>query len=152
MLKSSSQTQSNESLEVLIGQPITESQPQSEYQGESQLSTQDLSYTKDTIWTKKKPTERDNEATALMLKLREERSSLFDDKKTRKVKLWNDIAKDLKEKDFHLGEKGGERCRQKFANLQKAYLAYIKHQTTTGTERNDDFPPFFEELHSILGY
>ncbi|CAH1959595.1 unnamed protein product [Acanthoscelides obtectus] len=105
----------------------------------------------DMIWTKKKPSEMDYEATHLMLSLREEKSTYFDDKRTRKLKLWNDIAKEFEENNFHLGNKGGERCHQKFANLQKTYLSYMKHQTTTGSERIDDIPPFFDELHSILG-
>lgn len=103
------------------------------------------------IWTRKKPNDRDNEATALLLAERQKLSSLFDDKKTRKSKLWNDIAQKLIEKGFFLGDKGGEKCRQKFANLQKAYLQYIKHQNTTGSERNDDIPLFMDEIHSILG-
>ncbi|CAG9769773.1 unnamed protein product [Ceutorhynchus assimilis] len=103
------------------------------------------------IWTKKKPTANDLEATSLLLSTRQKMSKLFDDKKTRKAKLWNDVAKTLEDNNYKLGEKGGERCRQKFANLQKSYLAYIKHQTTTGTEKTDEVPPFFEEIHSILG-
>ena len=104
-----------------------------------------------TIWTKKKPNEVDLEATALMLKLRQEKAALFDDKKTRKSKLWNDIALEMEKHGYGLGDNGGERCRQKFANMQKIYLAYVKHQTTTGSEKNEDIPLFFDELHSILG-
>ncbi|CAH1969803.1 unnamed protein product [Acanthoscelides obtectus] len=96
----------------------------------------------DMKWTKKKPSEIDNDATHLMLSLREEKSTYFDDKRARKLKLWNDLAKELEENNFHLGNKGGERCRQKFADLQKTYLYYMKHQTTTGSERIDDIPPF----------
>ncbi|CAH1990253.1 unnamed protein product [Acanthoscelides obtectus] len=121
------------------------SMPHNENDSTIQLSINDMK------WTKKKPSEMDNEATHLMLSLREEKSTYFDDKRTRKLKLWNDVAKELEENNFHLGNKGGERCRQKFADLQKTYLYYMKHQTTTGSEIIDDIPPFFDELHSILG-
>lgn len=102
------------------------------------------------VWCRKKPNEIDLEATAQLLKLRNELSSQFNDKKTVKAKLWLRIAQELK-KNFNLGDNGAEKCRQKFSNLQRCYLNYVKHQKTTGSEKNDDIPPFFEELHSILG-
>lgn len=102
------------------------------------------------IWCRKKPNEIDLEATAQLLKLRNELSSQFDDKKTVKAKLWQRIAKELI-KNFNLGDNGAEKCRQKFSNLQRCYLNYVKHQKTTGSEKSDDIPPFFDELHSILG-
>ncbi|CAH1993846.1 unnamed protein product [Acanthoscelides obtectus] len=134
----------------------SENQPQNDFQSMWSMPHNENDSTiqpsiNDMMWTKKKPSEMDNEATHLMLSLREEKSTYFDDKRTRKLKLWNDIAKELEENNFHLGNKGGKRCRQKFANLQKTYLSYMKHQTTTGSERIDDIPPFCDELHSILG-
>lgn len=108
------------------------------------LSSQDL------IWSRKKPTQQDIEATKSMLTLRENLKHLFDDKKTKKLKLWKDLAKELELQGYNLGGNGGERCRQKFANLQKAYLSYISNQVTTGSEVKD-VPPFFEEMHGILG-
>ncbi|CAH1107419.1 unnamed protein product [Psylliodes chrysocephalus] len=43
-------------------------------------------------WTRRKPTERDIEATKVLLTLRQRDFRLFDDKKTSKGKLWNEIA------------------------------------------------------------
>lgn len=103
------------------------------------------------IWTKKKPTEIDLKAAALLLSLRQQHAKKFDDRKTVKSKLWNDIAKTLSENGYTIGENAGERCRQKFANLSKPYLTYIKHQKETGTDGSENVPPFFDELHSILG-
>lgn len=52
--------------------------------------------------------------------------------------------------DIPEGRNGAEKCRQKFANLQRSYLNYRKHIKTTGTEKRD-FPPYFEEMDAILG-
>ncbi|CAH1105934.1 unnamed protein product [Psylliodes chrysocephalus] len=99
----------------------------------------------------KKPTERDIETTKVLLTLRQRDFRLFDDKKTSKRKLWNEIADTLKQYGFNVGPNRGERRRQKFSNLIKSYISYVKNQTVTGAERNDNIPPFYEELHSILG-
>lgn len=112
-------------------------------------SDQTVSNATEQIWCRKKPTDTDLEATSRLLKLRQEMASSFDDKKTIKAKLWQKISIIMQEK-FNIGENGSEKCRQKFCNLQRTYLAYIKHQKTTGSGRNDDLPPFFAELHSIL--
>lgn len=73
----------------------------------------------------------------------------FDDKKTTKSKLWNKIAKELSNR-FNITEGDGKGCRQKFSNLSKTYIAYVNHQKKTGEEKIES-PPFFEELHSIIG-
>lgn len=104
----------------------------------------------DIIWTRKKPTDADNEATKALLALRGKLNKPFTDKKTKKNKLWADIANQLQTQGFVFGSHPAERCRQKFANLQKTYLSYVRHQNTTGAE-NVEEPPFFLELHSILG-
>lgn len=64
--------------------------------------------------------------------------------------LWTSIAEILESNNFKLGCNGGERCRQKFANLTKAYQKYIKNQKTTGAAFMEQ-PPFFDEIHLILG-
>ncbi|CAH1114906.1 unnamed protein product [Psylliodes chrysocephalus] len=60
------------------------------------------------IWTRKKPTPKDIEATALLLSTRQKMNHLFDDKKTRKAKLWNDVANIFKDNNFNLSEKEGK--------------------------------------------
>lgn len=89
-------------------------------------------------------------ATELLLDLRQKWQHEFDDKKTRKGKLWHKISQHLEQGGFYVGEDGGERCRQKFANLIKSYMGYIKHQKKTGAQKNDDIPDFFDKIHSII--
>ncbi|XP_044749973.1 uncharacterized protein LOC123310533 [Coccinella septempunctata] len=88
-------------------------------------------------------------ATHLMLRLRDQKKEQFNNKKNNKRQLWAGIAEELTRNKFMLGANGGERCRQKFANLTKAYLRYIRNQKTTGAAFMEH-PPFFEEVHSIL--
>ncbi|XP_044760900.1 uncharacterized protein LOC123318355 [Coccinella septempunctata] len=102
------------------------------------------------IWIKKKPTDTDIAATHLMLRLREQKKEQFNNKKNNKRQLWAGIAEELTRNQFMLGANGGERCRQKFANLTKSYLKYLRNQKTTGAAFMEH-PPFFEEVHSILG-
>lgn len=99
---------------------------------------------------KEKKTDIDNEATSVLLALRQKYWKQFDDKKTNKRKLWNLISQELIKKNFNVGENGGEKCRQKFCNLTKIYYAYMKNQKTTG-EAGKDEPQFFQQMHSILG-
>lgn len=79
-------------------------------------------------------------------------SAKFDDQKTPKNSLWQEIAKILNIEGFYvgLGLDGGEKCRKKFANLQAAYIRYKdkKHQTGQGHVHK---PPYFEEIDEILG-
>ncbi|CAH1368861.1 unnamed protein product, partial [Tenebrio molitor] len=51
---------------------------------------------------------------------------------------------------FKLGPKAGEKCRQKFTNLQnKIYHPYVRHMNKTG-EKNKKTPMYFAELHNVL--
>jgi len=57
------------------------------------------------------------------------------------------------EMGFNVGGSGKEvveKLRLKFANLQKQYFLYIKHQKSTGESQKDP-PSHLELLHSILG-
>ncbi|KAK4886382.1 hypothetical protein RN001_002653 [Aquatica leii] len=103
------------------------------------------------IWSSKKPTNRDNLATECFLKLRYALTEKFVDKKNNKGKLWAQVAASMEQKRFKLGSNGSERCRQKFANLQKMYFGYIRgHVKKTGTEKKEE-PMFYELMHAILG-
>lgn len=108
------------------------------------------------IWqAHKKPTLRDNEATLLMLKLRgrEDYKKWFSDKKHNKTMLWTQIGEYLIENGYMIsGNKSdvAEKCRQKFANLQRTYMQFVDNMKKTGTE-NIPKPPFFEEMDEILG-
>lgn len=104
------------------------------------------------IWTTKRPTALDHEATEYFLKLREFYNSKFEDKKTVKKNIWTLIVQKMNEAGYNVGQgkEAGEKCRMKFANMQKQYLLYIKHIKTTGVEHRDP-PLYFEEMHKILG-
>ncbi|KAL1489776.1 hypothetical protein ABEB36_013710 [Hypothenemus hampei] len=43
-----------------------------------------------------------------------------------------------------------EKCRQKFANLQRSYMNFVQNMKKTGSGKRDH-PPFFNELQEILG-
>lgn len=104
------------------------------------------------VWCSKKPSNRDHDATVCFLQLREKYGKQFEDRKTIKNQLWQKIATEMQNAGYYIGEgkEAAERCRQKFANLQKQYMNHVKHMTTTGEQRKDP-PPFFEEMHNLLG-
>lgn len=64
--------------------------------------------------------------------------------------MWSKIAKDIMDAGYKLGESPGEKCRQKFANLQKGYLAFIQNAKQTGAAAIKK-PWYFEAMDCILG-
>ncbi|KAL1488840.1 hypothetical protein ABEB36_009304 [Hypothenemus hampei] len=92
------------------------------------------------------------EATALFLSLRKKYNDKFKDRKTLKTSLWQKIAIELNDNGYAVtkGREGAEKCRQKFANLQRGYIKFIENMKKTGSEKRNP-PPFFEELNEILG-
>ncbi|CAG9760046.1 unnamed protein product [Ceutorhynchus assimilis] len=58
----------------------------------------------------------------------------------------------LNDAGYNVGDRreGAERCRLKFANLQKQYLQHIRHMNTTGEKKKNE-PSFFSQMHGILG-
>lgn len=120
--------------------------------GEEQCQSPEATESNSTVWSARKPTTIDNDATKLFLELRKKYKNKFDDKKTVKSQIWALIAQEMNIGGYYVGEKKEaiEKCRMKFANLQRNYLNYWKHVSTTGGEKRDP-PPFFEEMHDILG-
>lgn len=90
------------------------------------------------VWTSKKLTGLDHEATQYFLQLRASYSKKFEDKKTIKRQLYGMIAK-KNVVGYYVGEgrEAIEKCRMKFANMQKQYLQYIGHMKTTGAEHKE---------------
>lgn len=89
-----------------------------------------------------------------MLQLRgsEKMMSKFNDKKTPKVQLWQEIAEEMAKMGFPigLGKEGAEKVRQKFVNLQRRYMKFVCANNQAGNQKL--LPPtHFEQLHSILG-
>lgn len=99
-----------------------------------------------------KATDADLEATSLLLALRQKMADQFvDKKKTLKANCGRKLhVPTLKENNLKLGDNAADRCRQKFANLTKLYLQYIKQKKSTGAGTIDS-PQFFDEMHSIFG-
>lgn len=84
------------------------------------------------IWTSRKPTSNDVQATYHFLDLRRQMSHEFDDQKNCKNSLWQKIAKSLNQNAFYVGNgpEATEKCRKKFANLQSSYMKYNDKKTT----------------------
>ncbi|KAJ3648859.1 hypothetical protein Zmor_020630 [Zophobas morio] len=100
------------------------------------------------VWyTKSRPTVKCMTATSKLLELRLRLKDNFNDKKTHKETLWQQIVKEMRETGFNVDAK---KCKQKFANLQKTYIKCKDHRRKTGTERINN-PPFYFELDAILG-
>lgn len=107
------------------------------------------------VWVpNQKGTDRDIEATYALLELRSSPfyKKAFVDKKHSKMSLWQKIAEALCEMGFDVGsgKEGAEKCRQKFANLQKKYTNYVDNINKTGSAFSQK-PMFYDEMHSILG-
>lgn len=106
------------------------------------------------VWfSKGRPTAEDEAATATLLELRKNYDPKFRDKKSTNNSLWAAIAKELKAKGYDIcptKEGPAAKCRQKYVNLEKQYTTYIQHTRRTGEEKKCK-PPYFNELHAILG-
>ncbi|CAH1131031.1 unnamed protein product [Ceutorhynchus assimilis] len=106
------------------------------------------------VWVPHKKMPRDIEATTALLTIRgrDEFQKKFKDKKHQKITLWRQIADELRESGFDIGQgkEGAEKCRQKFCNLQKVYIAFRDNMKQTGSSFQEK-PAFFEEMHKILG-
>ncbi|KAJ8915590.1 hypothetical protein NQ315_012475 [Exocentrus adspersus] len=105
------------------------------------------------IWkTSKSQTEKDHNATLLLLKLRLEYDKEFSDKKTVKNTIWSKISTQLNNSGYFVSEGtvGREKVRQKLSNLQTSFQKYLQKRNQTG-EGFVENPQYFEELDKILG-
>lgn len=106
------------------------------------------------IWSHRRPTENDYNATEYFLQLRssEKYKALFGDKKFGKYKLWSEIAEEMNNAGFYVGEgrEAAERCRQKFSNLEKGFLNYMK--LVKSGNRNKNPPQFYDLLYNLVDH
>lgn len=86
-----------------------------------------------------------DDAVLMLIELRDELSHAFDAKKGSKKDNWQKIAVKLNEAGFEIGN--GERCRQKFANLQ---LRYFSHLNALKINQYKPVPQFFNEFHNLM--
>lgn len=87
------------------------------------------------VWTTSRTqTESDKAATIYFLALRKKLNHKFSDKCTPKNSLWLEIAGNMNEAGFFVGEgtEGREKCRQKFVNLHSSYIKYMDKKRSTG--------------------
>ncbi|KAK9728857.1 hypothetical protein QE152_g16991 [Popillia japonica] len=85
----------------------------------------------------RKPTSVDHNAAELLLELRQQKETKFNDKKTSKIQLWQQIAGVLNNQGYNIepSKEGGEKCRQKFQNLSRNYIKFVRFVNTTGNEK-----------------
>ncbi|CAH1101791.1 unnamed protein product [Psylliodes chrysocephalus] len=101
-----------------------------------------------TVWKSKgKNSEEDKQAVEILLVERLRLAHKFDDKKTVKIQLWKEIAQELEKHKFNVT---GEQCRQKFSNIQKSYINYVRQINSTGSGKIDP-PENYDLIHAILG-
>ncbi|CAH1105142.1 unnamed protein product [Psylliodes chrysocephalus] len=122
---------------------------------ESQKKSVQTSSETDIVWVSHKKSPLDNEATKFLLNLRgrPEYQRMFSDKKNKKINIWQKIAEEMKKAGYNLGEsikQNTEKCRQKFANLQKSYINFLDSVKKTGAEYQSK-PAYFDDIHKILG-
>ncbi|CAH1104333.1 unnamed protein product [Psylliodes chrysocephalus] len=122
--------------------------------GTTEVSVEELSEpssaTNCEIWSNKgKPSEEDILATTKLLEIRgsNKYKQLFNDKKNPKNKLWKNVAMVMTENGFAVT---AVKCQQKYLNLVKSYTNHVRHLHQTGEGKKVP-PPFYEEMHSIIG-
>lgn len=81
--------------------------------------------------------------------------SRFSDTVTKNRDVWLDISSMLAIDPFNydLGKNPRQKVEQKWQNLQKSYKAHLVEEGGTGKGGDvlDNAPPYFAELHEILG-
>ncbi|XP_023312351.1 uncharacterized protein LOC111692536 [Anoplophora glabripennis] len=105
------------------------------------------------LWkTSKTQSQKDHDATLVLLDLRKQFDKDFMDKKNGKNVIWHKIADHMNSMGYYVGKgtDGREKVRQKFANLQTSYLKFIQKRKLTG-EGAVDTPPYYTEMNEILG-
>lgn len=96
-----------------------------------------LIFKQDNIWkSSSRQTAEDTRATELLLHFRAGTyyKTRFDNKSTKNINLWIEIAKELAKHGVPItaDDKGGRKCRKKFNNLTSAYLKFTTLRNETG--------------------
>ena len=112
----------------------------------------------DSVWSNDKSESgrvRDEAATRMLLEIlsKEKYQELFKDSKTKKASVWNQVAADMIEAGFPLNtdsKSAGQKCDQKYRNLERQYKDFVQHSKTTGKGRREK-PEFYDEIHALCG-
>lgn len=102
------------------------------------------------VWCSKgKSSMKDYAATQCLMELRSAEKYIrrFNDRKSVKLALWKEISQEMKKQGYNVD---AEKCRQKYSNLSKKYIAFVRHCTKTGNDKTAP-PPFYDLLHKVLG-
>ena len=97
--------------------------------------------------------EADREATGRLIELLTDSkfSEMMKDNKTKKSKVWHQIAETLTNEGHMLEEeKGVIKVDQKYRNLERAYKDFVQYQNKTGMGKKPQ-PEFYDELHKLFG-
>ncbi|KAG7467961.1 hypothetical protein MATL_G00137770 [Megalops atlanticus] len=100
-------------------------------------------------------TARDREATQALIEHygSPEIQSLLNDRTTRTKQIFKLIASRMEAQGFLISEnswKAGERCFQKWRNLERTYKDYILARKKSNAGRRKQ-PEFFEQFHALMG-
>ncbi|KAF0740323.1 Uncharacterized protein FWK35_00021900 [Aphis craccivora] len=109
---------------------------------------------KELIWTSKRPTPQDNEATEVFIQIviSDDVQKKLIDKKTPKVKVWQMVYQKMKENSYIISNEikdGDNKCFQKSRNLEKSYQNHKQRsfKTDNGFMKA---PAQFDILHCFM--
>lgn len=93
-----------------------------------------------------------HDMTIKLLEIIQSKFHLLNDKMHSKKKIWSDIALEMQKNGYLVtyGSKGGDKCHQRWRNLEKTYHGHCRHMKTTGTGKKKP-PKYFDEVHEIIG-
>jgi len=106
------------------------------------------------IWSSKRPTSKDNEGTETFISIviSEEIQKKMVDKKTVKKKIWQIVYYKMKEAGYLVSDEiidGGNKCFQKWRNLEKSYQNHKARSMKTGNGFMKA-PAHYEILHCFM--
>ncbi|KAL5246058.1 hypothetical protein ACI65C_013466 [Semiaphis heraclei] len=137
-------------LEANNDQDTSESEPV----GANQNQSVEESIENDFIWSSKRPTSKDNEGTEtfISIEISEEIQKKMVDKKTVKTKVWQTVYSKMKDAGFNVADDikdGGNKCFQKWRNLEKSYQNHRARSLKTGNGFMKA-PAHYELLHCFM--
>jgi len=108
----------------------------------------------DLIWTSKRPTPQDNEATEVFIQIviSDDVQNKLIDKKTPKIKVWQIVYQKMRENGYIVSNEikdGGNKCFQKWRNLKKSYQNHKQRSFKTGNGFMKT-PAHYDILHCFM--
>lgn len=93
-----------------------------------------------------------HDMTIKLLEIIQSKLHILHDKMHSKKKIWSDIALEMQKNGYLItyGSKGGDKCHQRWRNLEKMYHGHCRHMKSTGTGKKKP-SKYFDEMHEIIG-